>query len=94
VLNYVFYACILMLQGIDNFRGEISQMGEILGFKFLKRRIFIKVILKKIKKFSPHIKLKKINVTSLGTYFIGRKSVQRGFALPIPWLNIQFAWNF
>jgi hypothetical protein len=69
-------------------------MDEILGFKFLKRLIFIKIIFKKIKNLSPRIKLKNINLTSLGTYFIGIKSVQRGFTLLIPWLNIQFAWNF
>jgi hypothetical protein len=46
-----------MLSTADDFRGEISLMGEILGFKFLKGRIFIEVGFKKIKIFSPNIKL-------------------------------------
>jgi hypothetical protein len=59
---------------IDNFRGEISQMREILGFKFLKRLILIKIIFKKIKKFSPHIKLKKHKCYIIGHLFYRKKT--------------------
>jgi hypothetical protein len=52
-------------KAIDNFRGEISLMGEILGFKFLKGRIFIEAVFKKIKIFSPNIKLNNIYGRSL-----------------------------
>jgi hypothetical protein len=43
---------------IDDFRGEISQMGEILGFQFLKGQFFIHLVFKKIRIFSPYNKIK------------------------------------
>jgi len=76
---------------IDDFRGEILQMSEILGFKILKGLIFIEVVFKKIIFFSPNIKLNNINCTSLAPYKIERKSIQRGFSLRISWLNFRFA---
>jgi hypothetical protein len=57
----IIFSCII----IDDFRGEISLMGKILGFKFFRGRIFIEIVFKKIKKFIPNIKLNNIYGRSL-----------------------------
>jgi len=56
-------------------------MGKILGFKFFRGRIFIEIVFKKIKNFSPNIKLNNIYGRSLVPLKKSENLVQRRFSL-------------